>query len=179
MHIPVRRQFTNTYLKCHTRRQRRIEMSTNRDKCCVDSSTSTNRDVYQFGYLRIDMLTKRFGAFYKRTAYDVIIIFQGRHVPPRLLTWPVWTNYIGRSSLYDSSLLSFHCVSILTPHQQPPLYVNTQQWKTCAILCAIRRFFCLSRRSGPSFVWKKERGGGTIGSVGGIRSSAAVPNCMS
>ena len=38
------------------RRHRRIRLSTNRDKCGVDSSTSTNRDVYQFGYLRIDLL---------------------------------------------------------------------------------------------------------------------------
>ena len=38
------------------RRHRRIGLSTNRDKCGVDSSTSTNRDVYQCGYLRIDLL---------------------------------------------------------------------------------------------------------------------------
>ena len=38
------------------RRHRRIGLSTNRDKCGADSSTSTNRDVYQIGYLRIDLL---------------------------------------------------------------------------------------------------------------------------
>ena len=38
------------------RGHRRIGLSTNRDQCGVDSSTSTNRDVYQCGYLRIDLL---------------------------------------------------------------------------------------------------------------------------
>ena len=38
------------------RRHRPIGLSTDRDKCGVDSSTSTNRDVYQCGYLRIDLL---------------------------------------------------------------------------------------------------------------------------
>ena len=31
-------------------------MSTNRDKFGADSSLATNRDVYQLGYLRIDLL---------------------------------------------------------------------------------------------------------------------------
>ena len=67
------------------RRHQRIGLSTNRDKCGVDSSTSTNRDVYQCGYLRIDLLPLKRRRLCRLTASWIVFQQNLKELQPHIL----------------------------------------------------------------------------------------------